>query len=166
MVWTFSSFQCSVYILLSSGVWIHKILLNVLLNINSMCMYVCLCVSPCFCGCVGVCMPSCLCSHPRLLPTASNQQFRGGQRSGPDQREDASATRRCQQCWPVDGPHEHGRAQRDRQQQQYTVMDIQSHNPRHIPAVTTLIWYHIYRFVYIAIYSQNASHKQTHIFIH
>lgn len=27
------------------GVWIHKILLNVLLNINSECTYVCLCVS-------------------------------------------------------------------------------------------------------------------------
>ena len=111
-------------------------------------MFLCVCVS--VCGCV----PACLHSHPRLLPAASDQQFRGGQRSGPDQRKDASATWCCQQCGPVDGPHEHGRAQWDRQQQQYTVMDIHSHMPRHIPTVTTLIWYHIYRFVYIGIYTQ------------
>lgn len=115
----------------------------------------------CSCGCV----PACLRSHPRLLPTASDQQFRGGQRSGPDQREDAPATWRRQQCGPVDGPHEHGRAQWDRQQQQYTVMDIHSHMPRHIPAVTTVIWYHIYRSVYILdIYThkKHASHTHTH----
>lgn len=114
------------------------------------CMYVCLCVSACGCGC----LPSCLRSHPRLLPAAPDQQFRGGQRPGPHQREDASATRRRQQRGPVDGPHEHGRAQWDRQQQQYTMMDIHSHMPRHIPAVTTLIWYHIYRYLYIGIYTQ------------
>lgn len=132
-------------------IWIHKILLNVLLNINYMCMYVCLVVRVYVW--VPACLPACLLSHSRLLPAASDQQFRGGQRSGSDQREDASTSRRRQQCGPVDGPHEHGRAQWDRQQQQYSVMDVHSHMPRHIPAVTTLIWYHIYRFVYISIYT-------------
>lgn len=143
---------------ISPRVRIHKILLNVLLNINSAYMYVCLCVLPCVRGCV----PACLHSHPRLLPAASDQQLRGGQRSGPDQREDATAARCRQQRGPVDGPHEHGRAQWDRQQQQYTVMDIHSHMPRHIPAVTTLIWYHIYRYLYIGIYTQEKCITHTH----
>lgn len=121
----------------------------------------CACVYACVCVFLCVCVPACLCSHPRLLPAAPDQQFRGGQRSGPDQREDAAAARRSQQRGPVDGPHEHGRAQWDRHQQQYTVMDIHSHMPRHIPAVTTLIWYHIYRYVYIGIYTQEKCNTNT-----
>lgn len=126
-------------------------------------MYVCVCLR------VGGCVPACLRSHPRLLSAASDQQFRGSQRSGPDQRKDASATRRRQQRGPVNEPHEHGRAQWDRQQQQYTVMDIHSHMPRHIPAVTTtLTWYRIYRYVYIGIYSHKncTTHINTNTVLH
>ncbi|KAF3837999.1 hypothetical protein F7725_009767 [Dissostichus mawsoni] len=61
-----------------------------------------------------------------------------------------------QSAWGC-GPHEHWRAQRDRQQQQYTVMDTLSH--RHTPADTTpLIWYPIYRYVYISIYKKAYTH--------
>ncbi|KAI4819673.1 hypothetical protein KUCAC02_004913, partial [Chaenocephalus aceratus] len=41
---------------------------------------------------------------------APDQKLRGGQRSGSDQREDASAPRSRQQRGAVDGPHEHWRA--------------------------------------------------------
>ncbi len=47
-----------------SGVWIHKVLLKVLLNINSVCMYVCLCMSLCVCVCVCVCVRACLSPQP------------------------------------------------------------------------------------------------------
>lgn len=136
------------------GVWIHKILCNTVSTFNCACM----CASALVCVCV------CLCSHSRVLSAASDQQFWGGQRSGSDQWEDATASRCRQQRGPVDGPHEHGRAQWDRQQQQSTVMDVHAHVPRHTPTVTTLTWSHISYYVYIGIYTdkKNASHTQTH----
>lgn len=63
-------------------------------------------------------------SHPRLFSTAQDQQFWGGEGSGPHKRAHAPSPRRGQQRGAVDGKDEHGWIQWHGRQQQYPVIHL------------------------------------------
>lgn len=142
------------------GVWIHKIRLNALSNINSACMYLCLSVSACVW--VRACLsPAAIRGFSPQHRISSFEEAKGLDRINermPPRRDAVNSVGLSMGRMNMGEPNGTD-SNSNIQWWTYT------HTcPDTKPAVTTLIWYHIYRSVYIRdIYTHttHASHTNT-----